>query len=46
VTAAAEAVTWITEIGFPAPDAGPLHTLFAPMPAPEPLPEPELEAEP
>jgi len=45
VTAAAEAVTWVTEIGYPPADAGPLHTLFVPMVAPEPLPKPELEAD-
>ena len=42
---AAEAPTWVTEIGYPAADAGPLHALHSHMPEPEPVPEPELEAE-
>ena len=45
MTAAPEAMTWVTEIGYPPAAAGPLHTLFAPMAAPEPLPEPETEIE-
>jgi hypothetical protein len=45
VTAAAEARTWVTEIGYPAADTGPLQAMHSHMPDPEPLPEPEPEME-
>jgi hypothetical protein len=42
--------SYVTEIGYPAADNGPLHYLFLPLsppePLPPPLPEPQLEAEP
>jgi hypothetical protein len=43
----AEAVTYVTEIGYPPAGDGVLHSLHRPMPEPEPcrLPEPELEVE-
>jgi hypothetical protein len=34
-----------TEVGYPPPGGGPLHSLHRPMPAPGPLPEPEPEIE-
>jgi hypothetical protein len=45
VSAVAEARTWVTEIGYPAADTGPLQVLHSHMPEPEPVPEPDLEAE-
>ena len=45
MTAPAETRTWVTEIGYPAADAGPLQVLHSHMAEPEPLPEPEMEAE-
>jgi len=38
--------TYVTEIGYPPADKGPLQSLSSQMKEPEPLPEPELEAEP
>jgi hypothetical protein len=45
VSAATEARTWVTEIGYPAADTGPLQAMHSHMPEAEPLPEPEPEAE-
>jgi hypothetical protein len=45
VSAAAEARTWVTEIGYPSADAGPLQALHSHMPEPEPVPELEAELE-
>lgn len=45
MSAAAEARTWVTEIGYPAAGAGPLQTMHSHMPDPEPVPEPEPELE-
>jgi hypothetical protein len=42
---AAAVRTWVTEIGYPAADTGPLQALHSHMPEPEPVPEPDLEAE-
>jgi hypothetical protein len=36
---------YVTEIGYPAADTGPLQTLHSHMPDPEPVPEPEPEME-
>jgi len=46
VSAPAEARTWVTEIGYPAVDTGPLQAMHSHMPDPEPVPEPEPEPEP
>ena len=45
MSASAEARIWVTEIGFPGADSGPLQSLHSHMPEPEPLPEPEPEPE-
>ena len=45
MTAAPEARSYVTEIGYPPADRGPLQRLFRPMTEPEPLPEPEPEME-
>jgi hypothetical protein len=42
VSAPAEARTWVTEIGYPAADTGPLQAMHSRMPEAEPLPEPDL----
>lgn len=42
---APEPRTWITEIGYPPADTGPLQVLHSHMAEPDPLPEPELELE-
>ena len=36
---------YVTEIGYPAADTGPLQAMHSHMPAAEPLPEPEPEME-
>lgn len=33
------ATTWVTEIGYPEPDRGPLQVLRSPVREPEPQPE-------
>lgn len=45
MSAPAEARAWVTELGYPAADEGPLQSLHSRMPEPEPLPEPEPEPE-
>ena len=48
MTAAAETRAWVTEIGYPSADTGPLQAMHSHMPeaepVPDPGPEPELEA--
>ena len=45
MSAPAAARTWVTELGYPPADSGPLQSLHSQMPEAEPLPEPALEPE-